>query len=392
MISPATKSATLYTRQNIMIAIVATVIYVVTYLLIAPYVGLPGAFAMPLAGLFGWLFRVRGGLFYSLAVVALTIFLSFLTTGNFGRTAALWLGYLMIVLLSAAIGWLHNYIDQVHDQTQQLTRTEHELRQSNMQLQREIIERIRTEEALAIARDQALEANRFKSQLLSKVSHELRTPLSSILGFAELLNDGTFGDLTAEQKPASEQIISSVHYLNNLVNELLDEAQISSKTIILRPENFSPRDMLKLVEGTMSNIAQQKGLTLTTHTQPNLPQQLIGDQQRLQQILINLVGNAIKFTKTGKIEIEMFCPDTTHWAIRVSDTGVGIPRDAQSYIFDSFRQVNSSLTQENRGTGLGLSITKQLVELMNGEITLTSELGKGSTFTILLPQRLETKR
>jgi signal transduction histidine kinase len=125
---------------------------------------------------------------------------------------------------------------------------------------------------------------------------------------------------------------------------------------------------------------------------PDMPEVLRGDKQRLQQILINLVGNAIKFTQTGEVSIHLYCADETHWAMQVADTGAGVPKEAQSYIFEPFRQVNNTITRENRGTGLGLSITKQLVELMQGEITLESEIDKGSTFTILLPILKDTEK
>jgi signal transduction histidine kinase len=116
-----------------------------------------------------------------------------------------------------------------------------------------------------------------------------------------------------------------------------------------------------------------------------LPELLCGDEQRLLQILINLTGNAIKFTKTGGIEINLFRADLDHWAMQVVDTGIGVPKEAISYIFEPFRQVDNTITRGNRGTGLGLSITKQLVELMNGQIAVESEVEKGSTFRVTLP-------
>ncbi len=116
-----------------------------------------------------------------------------------------------------------------------------------------------------------------------------------------------------------------------------------------------------------------------------MPSILSGDQQRLQQILVNLVSNAIKFTEEGAVQVCLYCPDPQHWAMEVSDTGSGIPPEAQAYIFEPFRQVDNSMTRENTGTGLGLSIVKQLATLMGGEITLESEIGRGSTFTVQLP-------
>ncbi len=242
------------------------------------------------------------------------------------------------------------------------------------------------------ARDQALEANRLKSQLLAKVSHELRTPLGGILGYAELLHHDMMGALDEKQKQATSQIIDSTHYLNTMVNELLDEAQIESRTIILQKARFSPAAILKRVEATMTVLAQKKGLSLTIQSDPNLPAWIYGDEYRLHQIMINLTVNAIKFTTSGEVCLQVHQPDPSQWTIQVKDTGIGIPVEALSYIFEPFRQINSAITRENRGTGLGLTITKQLVELMGGHITIESEVGKGSTFTVWLPLVTELEK
>jgi PAS domain S-box-containing protein len=250
---------------------------------------------------------------------------------------------------------------------------------------RDITERKGAEEALALARDQAVEASQIKSQLLAKVSHELRTPLGAILGFAELLKYGTFGDLTTEQGEAAGQIIESVHFLNEMVNELLDEAQISAKRVVLKVESFSLFEVLERVQANMAVLAHRKKLEFALSTRPDMVNTIYGDEGRLQQILVNLAGNAIKFTNSGKVQIEIYRHDASHWGMMVSDTGIGIPEDALQYIFDPFRQVNSAIKHDNRGTGLGLTITKQLVELMGGKIMVESEVGRGSTFTVLLP-------
>jgi PAS domain S-box-containing protein len=217
----------------------------------------------------------------------------------------------------------------------------------------------KAQEAMAISRDQALEASHLKGQLLSRVSHELRTPLGAILGFSELLHMNAFGVLSDGQKDAVNQIMDSTNYLTQIVNELLDEAQIESKSMTLKMDFFPPASMLEKVESSMAVLARNKGLAFSTKVAPGVPDAIYGDERRLQQVLINLVGNAIKF--------------------------MGISEEAQSYIFDPFRQVDNAITRKNRGTGLGLSITKQLVELMDGEIKLKSEVGQGSTFTVTLP-------
>ena len=241
------------------------------------------------------------------------------------------------------------------------------------------------QDALAIARDQALEASRLKSKLLASVSHELRTPLSGILGYAELLHDDSFGPLKDDQKNAVGNIIQSANYLATMINELLDEAQIEAKSLILRMEPCSPRSVLDEIEASMGILARNKGLILETMIDQDFPNTLICDERRLKQILINLIGNAIKFTKKGGVNVRLFMSSPSDWAIKISDTGIGISDKEQGQIFEPFHKVDHSMTGDNRGTGLGLSITKQLIDLMDGHIKLESEIGKGSTFTISLP-------
>jgi signal transduction histidine kinase len=230
-----------------------------------------------------------------------------------------------------------------------------------------------------------LDASRFKSQLLSRVSHELRTPLGGILGYAELLEYKAFGSLNEKQHGAVQNIIESTNYLTSIVNDLLDESQIESKSISLHNEYFNPVELLEKTKATMSTLADKKGLTLRVDMSPDLPSELYGDVNRLQQILVNLAGNAIKFTKAGEVSVSLARPIPVQWSIEVRDTGAGIPMEDQQNIFEPFRQVSNSITRENRGSGLGLAITKQLVELMGGEIHLESQMGKGSLFTVTLP-------
>jgi PAS domain S-box-containing protein len=239
--------------------------------------------------------------------------------------------------------------------------------------------------ALIRARDQALEADRLKGELLARVSHELRTPLSAILGYAELLSDGSFGLLGEHQQKAVLEIMGSSQELTMLVNELLDSAQLEAHALKLRVRPFDPIEMLQRVENTMTVLAHNKGLELIATASPDLPATLLSDESRLRQLLINLIGNAIKFTESGTVQARLYRVDEEQWAMEVSDTGPGIPEGARQYVFDPFRQVDGSVTREYRGTGLGLSIVKRLVELMGGNIRLESEVGRGSTFTIMLP-------
>ncbi len=250
---------------------------------------------------------------------------------------------------------------------------------------RDITDLKRAQSALALARDEALEASRLKSQLLAKISHELRTPLGGILGYAELMQINTFGSLTEQQKKAVSSIVEGTNYLSKLVNELLDEAQIEAKTIKINIARFSPRNLLRDVKSSMQMLAQKKGLDLTISIDPKLPIRLMGDEYRLHQILVNLIGNSIKFTPTGGVNVQFLAVDNENWAMKVSDTGIGIPENAHEYIFEPFRQVSSQNKFSGRGTGLGLSITKQLVDLMGGRITVESQIGVGSTFSVYLP-------
>jgi PAS domain S-box-containing protein len=249
----------------------------------------------------------------------------------------------------------------------------------------DITERKEAEETIAQALERALEASRLKSQLLAKVSHELRTPLGAILGYTELIQSGEFGPISGQQARIVAKVMDSTHYLTKMVNELLDQAQLEVGKIRLNLSNFNLSELLAQVETKMSVLAHSKGLGLSTSIALDLPATLLGDQDRLQQILVNLASNAIKFTRKGSVLIRIYRPDATHWAIAVTDTGPGIPEEAQAYIFEPFQQVDGSITREHVGTGLGLSIVKQLVNLMEGQIILESVVGKGSTFTALLP-------
>ena len=240
-------------------------------------------------------------------------------------------------------------------------------------------------EQLAQARDQALEASRLKSELLAKVSHELRTPLGAILGYAEMIQDGVYGVLTEGQLKPLDEIIESTQFLTKLVNELLDQAQIEAGKTKLKFESFAPKDVLLPVLSKLRYLADAKGLKIETEVADDVPEIIMGDQERIQQILLNLVGNAIKFTQKGFVRIYFRCHDATHWAMQVIDTGPGIPKEALSYIFEPFRQVDGSVTRVHTGTGLGLSIVKDLTHLMGGEILLDSQVGQGSIFTVRLP-------
>jgi len=260
-----------------------------------------------------------------------------------------------------------------------------ELQRLNASMTREIVRRRQVEQKLISARDEALDASRFKTELLANVSHELRTPLGGILGTTEMLELGIYGPLNEAQQNIAAQIIKNANYLTDMVNQLLDQAKLEAGRLHLTIGNFSPAKLVEEAVAKMNVAAQNKKLQLITQIDPQLPPLLAGDQFRIQQILLNLVGNAVKFTERGAVRICLAGHDAAHWAIHVTDTGPGIPAEAHAVIFEPFGQVDSSITREHSGTGLGLSIVKQLTDLMGGQILLDSAAGRGSEFTVILP-------
>lgn len=240
---------------------------------------------------------------------------------------------------------------------------------------------------VAVFRDFTREAelDRMKSAFVSTVSHELRTPLNAVLGYADMLKENVYGMMNERQSEIMQRIIANTNRQLSLVNDLLDRAQIEAGTLSFNYTPLNPADLMRDMHATMIVLASAKGLVLDCRLAPDLPATIVGDAQRLHQILINLVNNAIKFTDRGTITVEMLAVDQAAWSVRVTDTGAGIPEDAHEYIFEPFRRVDSSATRKHGGAGLGLSIVKQLVELMGGSISVSSQLGSGSVFTVILP-------
>jgi len=231
----------------------------------------------------------------------------------------------------------------------------------------------------------ATAANNYKSELIARVSHELRTPLGSILGLSEMIGLGVVGTLSDEQQEVMEKIVKNANYLQELVSDLLDQSRIASGQLVLNLAPFSPIELVQHISAAVSALVREKNLDYKTEVAPDLPASVVGDPDRTRQILINLVRNAIKFTEKGSVTVRVYCPDREHWAMQVQDTGIGFPKDAQEAIFEPFRQLRSELTQKKGGVGLGLSIVKYLTNQMDGQISVESEVGHGSTFTIILP-------
>lgn len=235
------------------------------------------------------------------------------------------------------------------------------------------------------AQEQMAEASRLKSQLLASFGHDLRSPLGAVIGYAEMIQDGSFGAVSAEQEKAASEILDSANQLLSFINNLVGQAQIETGKAILREYPFDVEEVIGPLLATLNFHAHKKGLALIEYIDPALPKKLIGDQFWLRQIVMNLVHNAVKFTETGSVTVNFIKQDEAHWALQVIDTGVGIPADAQKRVFEAFEQVNSAESAKQSGFGLGLSIVAKLTSMMNGKIELKSEAGKGSMFTVILP-------
>ncbi len=226
-------------------------------------------------------------------------------------------------------------------------------------------------------------ASQHKSQFLANMSHELRTPLNAILGYAELLVDGIYGELSEKARGVLERVQNNGKHLLGLINDVLDLSKIEAGQLTLSISDYAMPSVIEAVTTATESLAKAKGLTLEAATATDLPLGR-GDERRLTQVLLNLVGNAIKFTDTGSVRIAVHAANG-YFDVAVSDTGPGIAESDQAKIFEEFRQVDNSDTRRKGGTGLGLSISRRIVELHGGSITVESELGKGSTFHVIIP-------
>ncbi len=235
------------------------------------------------------------------------------------------------------------------------------------------------------AHEDARRANQDKTRLLASVSHDLRTPLGAIIGYAEMLQDGSLGPVTEEQQNAAFEIMDSSNQLLGFVNNLIGQAQIETGRVILHEHAFEVYELISPLLSTLKYHAGKKGLTLEVELDPKLPEELNGDAYWLRQIVLNLINNAVKFTNKGSVKVRFFQCDPDHWAIQVQDTGIGIPEDSRASIFEEYKQLDDQLIRKQPGSGLGLSIVKGLVTQMGGQIELNSKVGEGSTFTISLP-------
>jgi signal transduction histidine kinase len=233
-------------------------------------------------------------------------------------------------------------------------------------------------------------ANDHKAQFFANMSHELRTPLNGILGFSELLADGLYGTLPDEAMEVLGRIQKDGRHLLGLINDVLDISKIDAGQLTLSLSDYSLQSIVDSVIASTGSLAHAKGIEVRSRVPANLPIGY-GDERRLTQVLLNVVGNAIKFTDAGFVEIRANMV-SEHFKIEVEDTGPGIPSEAQSRIFDEFQQVDNSITRQKGGTGLGLSISRRLVQAHGGHLNVHSTLGVGSIFNIVLPVRTSEQR
>ncbi|GGK36163.1 ATP-binding protein [Aliivibrio fischeri] len=224
-------------------------------------------------------------------------------------------------------------------------------------------------------------SERATRDFVAMINHELRTPLNGLLGSAELMEDT---QITDYQNKLLETIHQSGQMLRIIINDLLDFSKMSAGMLELKVANFKPCILVKTIEQIFTPQMAEKCLRFDIHIADNLPPELLGDIDRIQQILVNLIGNAFKFTKKGYISLQVGWQDKALLLI-ISDTGCGIPQDKQKFLFEPFTQVDNSSQRQFEGTGLGLSICKLLVDEMSGELSFKSELGKGSEFQVKLP-------
>jgi PAS domain S-box-containing protein len=230
------------------------------------------------------------------------------------------------------------------------------------------------------------QANRLKSEFLANMSHELRTPLNGIIGFSEFLIDQKAGELTPKQAEFLTDILNSGNHLLHLINDVLDLSKIEAGKMELHPETFSIRKATGEVCSVTAPLAIKKNLTIRCETDPELDEVRL-DQQKFKQVLYNLLSNAVKFSHDGgNVEIRYTPHNGTHLRLQVIDWGIGIRPSDMGRLFIAFQQLDSSAARPYAGTGLGLALTRKIVELHSGRISVESEIGKGSTFTVILPR------
>jgi signal transduction histidine kinase len=242
---------------------------------------------------------------------------------------------------------------------------------------------------LVQANRQLEQTSEMKTQFTARTSHELRTPLSAIIVFTDLALRDAYGPLNDKLQNALEHVLNSARHLKGVISDILDISKIEAGELEIIEAPFKVMALIESLQSSCEVMAEEKGLEYQIHLDPDLPERVIGDEGRLAQVLMNLSGNAVKFTEEGKVDVGIHLTGDEHWGFSVSDMGPGIPEDQFESIFKAYRQLDSSFQKgKNEGTGLGLAITKHIVEQMGGRIHMESRLGKGTTFEVFLPLKV----
>jgi two-component system, sensor histidine kinase and response regulator len=274
-----------------------------------------------------------------------------------------------------------SFFIELHRKTEQLKR------QAEMHVQL-ITELKQIEEDLRQARDKEQGANRAKSEFLSRTSHELRTPLNGIIGFAEFLIEGNAGHLSPKQKEYLQDIYDSGQHLLRIINDVLDLAKVEAGKMGLTPEMFSIQEAIASVCTGIRLVAQKRAIRVEVAVSSEVLEVTL-DQQKFKQILYNLLSNAIKFTEQGGIvKVLLEAQHPNHFKLAVKDTGIGIKPEDLPRLFRDFEQLESGSARRHQGSGLGLALTKRFVELQGGAISVESEYGSGTTFSVVLPRQI----
>ncbi|WP_446402970.1 ATP-binding response regulator [Coleofasciculus sp. C1-SOL-03] len=276
---------------------------------------------------------------------------------------------------------------RIYQAERQVELAHQQLRQTNEQLIRQNQELAQQRQQIQHQNLQLKELSKLKSQFLATTSHELRTPMNVIIGFAQMLLLQRHGSLTPSQVKMVQCILKNGKHLLSLLSEVLDFAQIEAGSLELKAEEFNVDQVVNSTVNNIRPLALQKGLDLSVTIQLKNPS-VINDRSRLHKVLEHLLMNAVKFTKSGSIWVNVYEIELQRLVIEVEDTGIGLSQAELDYIFEAFRQVDQTIARQYDGTGLGLAMTKSLVQLMQGNITVESQVGEGSIFRVELPRYL----